>query len=131
MVIDSSALIALLLGEAETDRFVEAIAAASIRLVSAGSYLETSIVMLSRIGQSAPGQVQRLLSELAVAVAPFTAKQAASAIDAYRLYGKGSGHPASLNFGDCFTYALAKTARLPVLFKGDDFGRTDIPVVFA
>src|SRR6266851_2843060 len=98
MVIDSSALIALLLGEPETADFVSAIAAASTRLVG----------------------------ELSVEIIPFTHDQAVIAIAAYRQYGKGSGHPAGLNFGDCFTYALAKLTGEPVLFKGNDFSRTDL-----
>lgn len=131
MVVDSSALIALLLGEPEADGFVEAIAGASTRLVSAASYFETAIVMLSRVGQGAPDQVKRLLSALSIDIAPFTDDQAVIAIDAYRVFGKGSGHPASLNFGDCFTYALARATDQPVLFKGNDFGRTDIRTVLA
>jgi ribonuclease VapC len=126
MVIDSSAIIALLLGEPETAAFVSAIATASTRLVSAPSYLETAIVMVSRSGGEAQEKLDRLLSELAAEVVPFTHEQAILAVVAYRQYGRGSGHAAGLNFGDCFTYALAKLRDEPVLFKGNDFSRTDL-----
>jgi ribonuclease VapC len=128
MVIDSSALIALLLAEPETPRFVAAIAAAPRRLVGAPTYLETAIVMIGRSGPVAQEKLDRLLTELAVDVVPFTRDQAAVAIAAFRQYGKGMGHVAGLNFGDCFTYALAKLTGEPVLFKGSDFSRTDIGI---
>ncbi|HYU12205.1 MAG TPA: type II toxin-antitoxin system VapC family toxin [Stellaceae bacterium] len=126
MVIDSSALIALLLSEPETDAFVTAIAGSSIRLISAASYLETTIVMLSRSGSEGQRKLDRLLTDLAATVFPFTLDQAVLAAEAYKRYGKGSGHPAGLNFGDCFTYGLAKLTGEPVLFKGNDFSRTDL-----
>lgn len=126
MVIDSSALVALLLGEPETERFVAAIASASSRSVSAPSYVETAIVMTTRSGPEARQRLDRLLSDLAIGVVPFSREQAVLAIDAFRQYGRGTGHPAKLNFGDCFTYALAKSRSEPVLFKGDDFSRTDL-----
>ena len=131
MVIDSSALIALLLAEPEADGFVAVIAGASSRLVSAASYLETAIVMLARSGPDAQENVDRLLAELSVTVIPFARDQAMLGITAYRQYGKGSGHSAGLNFGDCFTYALAKLTDEPVLFKGNDFSLTDIVVAVA
>jgi ribonuclease VapC len=131
MVIDSSALIALLLAEPEADGFVAAIAGTSSRLVSAASYQETAIVMLARSGPDSQAKLDRLVAELSVAIIPFTRDQAMLAITAYREYGKGSGHSASLNFGDCFTYALAKLNDEPVLFKGNDFSRTDIGVAIA
>lgn len=128
MVIDSSALIALLLDEAETVGFVAAISAASTRVVSAPTYVETAIVIVARLGLEAKEQLDRLLSELAVEVVPFTREQAAVAVLAYRQYGKGGGRGAGLNFGDCFTYALAKSRDEPVLFKGNDFARTDLRI---
>ena len=126
MVIDSSALIALLLGEPESTEFVTSIAASTTRLTSASSYLETAIVMINRSGPDAPEKVDRLLADLSIDIFPFTQDQAVLAIAAYRRYGRGSGHPAGLNFGDCFTYALAKLTGEPVLFKGSDFSRTDL-----
>ena len=128
MVIDSSALVALLLGEPETARFVTAIASASSRLISAPSYVETAIVMVARSGPEAQEKLDRLLADLAIEIVPFTRDQAVLAISAYRTYGKGGGHAAGLNFGDCFTYALAKLGSEPVLYKGNDFSRTDLRV---
>jgi len=131
MVIDSSALIALLVGEPETADFVLAIAAASTRVVSAPTYLETAIVMLARSGPQAPEKFDRLLLDLEIEVASFARDQAALAATAYRQYGKGTRHAAGLNFGDCFSYALAKLRNEPLMFKGDDFSRTDLEVAVA
>jgi ribonuclease VapC len=128
MVIDSSAIIALLLAEPETSKFVSAIAAAPRRLLGAPSYLEAAIVMISRSGTDAQEKLDKLLRELAVEVVPFSGEQARLAIGAFRTYGKGTGHIAGLNFGDCFTYALAKATDEPVLFKGNDFLHTDLKV---
>lgn len=127
MVIDSSALVALLLGEPETGVFVQSIAAASIRLISLASRLETMIVMLTRSGPDARAKVDQLIEQLGISIVPFTRAEADLTIDAYERYGKGRGHPASLNFGDCFSYALAKSTGEPLLFKGNDFSQTDIP----
>ena len=126
MVIDSSALIALLLGEPESTDFVTSIAASTTRLTSASSYLETAIVMLNRSGPDAPEKVDRLLADLSIDIFLFTQDQAVLAIAAYGRYGRGGLHPAGLNFGDCFTYALAKLTGEPVLFKGSDSSRTDL-----
>jgi ribonuclease VapC len=81
--------------------------------------------MLSRSGSEGQRKLDRLLTDLAATVFPFTLDQAVLAAEAYKRYGKGSGHPAGLNFGDCFTYGLAKLTGEPVLFKGNDFSRTD------
>jgi ribonuclease VapC len=131
MVIDSSALVALLLGEPETAGFVAAIADASSRSVSAPSYVETAIVMMTRSGPEAQQQLDRLLADLAIEIVPFTRDQAVLAVAAYRQFGRGSGHPAALNFGDRFSYALAKFRGEPVLFKGNDFSRTDEEIAAA
>lgn len=131
MVIDSSALIALLLGEPETAAFVAAIAAASNRSISAPTYLETAIVMNARSGPEAQEKLDRLLSEFSGEIIPFTREHAVIALAAYRQYGKGTGHPAALNFDDCFTYALAKLRDEPVLCKGNDFSHTDLQIVVA
>jgi ribonuclease VapC len=128
VVIDTSALIALLLGEPETPSFVSAIASAPRRLVTAPSYVETAIVMVARSGPEAQQKLDRLLTELIIEIAPFTPEQAQLAVAAYQRYGKGSGHAAGLNFGDCFTYALAKLRGEAVLFKGNDFSHTDLRV---
>jgi ribonuclease VapC len=126
MVIDSSAIVALLLGEPETEALVAAIAAVQRRVVSAGSYLESAIVISARSGSTAQAQLDELLDSLGIAILPFTREQADTTIEAYRRYGKGSGHPANLNFGDCFAYALAKLTDEPILFKGNDFSQTDL-----
>src|SRR5271170_775686 len=102
MVIDTSALIALLQAEPETPRFVAAIAAANRRLVAAPSYLETVIVMVSRSGPEAKEKVDRLIVELGIEIVPFTRDQAILAVSGFQRYGKGTGHVAGLNFGDCF-----------------------------
>lgn len=126
MVIDSSALIALLLNEPETVRFTTAIAHAQVRWVSTASYLETAIVLLRRSGPGARQILDRLFDDLSLHKVPFTREQAELAITAFQRYGKGQGHPPGLNFGDCFTYALAKQTSEPVLFKGNDFSLTDL-----
>jgi ribonuclease VapC len=126
MVIDSSAPVALLLAEPETEAFVSAIAAATDRLLSAASYLETGIVITARVGPQAQAKLDALFAELSVVLVPSTPEQARLALNAFQRYGRGSGHPAGLNYGDCFTYALAKLTGEPVLFKGNDFSRTDL-----
>lgn len=126
MVIDTSALLALLLAEPETPQFVSAIEAVSVRLLSAASYLEAAIVMTARFGPPARGKLDRLIADLSIDVVPFTREQAWLAVAAFQQYGKGTGHPAGLNYGDCFTYGLAKLTGQPLLFKGGDFSRTDL-----
>ena len=126
MVIDSSALLALLLGEPETEQFVSAIAEAAERLLSAASYLETAIVIAGRFGPQGPEKLDRLVSELSIEIVPVNAEQAHLGIAGFQQFGRGTGHPAALNYGDCFTYALAKFTGQSVLFKGNDFSRTDL-----
>jgi len=125
MVIDSSALIAVVRGEPESERFLRMMREAVPRLVAASTVVEASVVMLSRFGEPGLSDLESLLTNTAVQIAPFTGVQAKLAIDAFRRYGKGR-HPAGLNFGDCFSYALAKATGEPLLFKGDDFAQTDI-----
>jgi ribonuclease VapC len=126
MVIDSSALIALLLGEPETEQFVSAIAEAAQRLLSADSYLETAIVMAGRFGPQGLEKLDCLISELSIEIVPFTTEQARLGIAGFQQYGQGTGHPAALNYGDCFTYALAGFTGQSALFKGNDFSLTDL-----
>jgi ribonuclease VapC len=121
MVIDSPALIALLLGEPETADLIAAIAAASNRVVSAPTYLETAIAILARSGPKAQEKLDRLLNDLEIEVVSFARDQAALAATAYRQYGNGSGHAAGLNFGDCFSYALAKLRNEPCCSKATTF----------
>ena len=125
MVIDSSALIAIMAGEPERRAFIEAIAAADTRLVAAPTMLETSLVLLSRTGESRLQDLRDFCARGTVETVPFGPEHVALALDAFRRFGKGR-HPAGLNFGDCFSYALAKATGEPLLFKGDDFARTDV-----
>ena len=128
MVIDTSALIAILSAEPEAETFATAIATAPIRLLSAASFLETAVVIESRHGSAGGEKLDELIQAAHIQIEPVTAEQAAPACFAYRAYGKGR-HPAALNFGDCFAYALAKTTDKPLLFKGNDFNQTDIQAV--
>ena len=125
MVIDSSALIAILRREPEEQAFRSAIKLASSRLLSATTRVETGIVALGLAGEVGLKQVDALLETLRVETVPVSADHASLAIDAFRHFGKGR-HPAGLNFGDCFSYALAKATGEPLLFKGIDFSQTDI-----
>ncbi len=126
MVIDSSALIAIVLDEPEAADFVRLIQAASSRKLSAAGFLETGIVLKSRASRARVELFEKLISRLHLSIMPITEDQARLALDAFDRYGKGRGHPAGLNFGDCFSYALAKVAGEPLLFKGLDFVHTDI-----
>jgi len=125
MVIDSSVFIAVLLGESEEEAFIAAITADRTRLASAATMLESSMVILSRKGEPGLSEFRAFASRAAVQVAGFGPEHVDVAVDAFRRFGKGR-HPAGLNFGDCFSYALAKATGEPLLFKGDDFSQTDI-----
>jgi ribonuclease VapC len=125
MVVDTSALVAILLEEPEAAAFARAIEAASVPLISAVSRVELSMVIEARKGDDGRAAVERLMREGAFEVAAVNARQADLAIEAFRRFGKGR-HPAGLNIGDCFAYALARWLEEPLLFKGDDFTQTDI-----
>ena len=126
MIIDSSAIMAIVRNEPERQAFITAIADASRRLLAAPNLLEAAIVV-ERLGDpTLVREFDTVLADLQVESVPFTAAHAQIARDAYRDFGKGSGHPAQLNFGDCFAYALAKDADEPLLYKGNDFVHTDI-----
>jgi ribonuclease VapC len=126
IVVDTSAVIAILLAEPEAEPFLRAVIAADRAEISAGSALETAIVLERAAGESVVHDFERLLDETGVQVVPFDRDQLEHARYAFRHFGRGSGHAARLNFGDCFAYALAKLRAAPLLFKGTDFGRTDI-----
>ncbi len=121
MIIDSSAIVAIVREEAEAARLAALIAQQSAAAMSAGNYLETSIVIDSARDPALSAGLDALLDRLDITIAPVTATQAKLARQAYRDFGKGSGHPAQLNFGDCFAYALAMERGEPLLYKGDDF----------
>lgn len=125
MIVDSSALIAILLDEPEAASFVGLLLRTSPR-VSAGTLVELAAVGTRRFHGRLDGQIDDLFTTFALSVVAVSPEQATIARAAYRRYGIGTGHPAGLNFGDCFSYALAKATRQPLLFKGDDFPHTDI-----
>jgi ribonuclease VapC len=125
MVIDSSALVAILCGEPESRAFIEIIAGAPVRLISAATLLESGIVIESRRGEHAGRELDLFLHRAKFEVVAVDAGQVEIAREAFRRYGKGRD-AAGLNFGDCFSYALARSRRDSLLFKGEDFARTDI-----
>jgi ribonuclease VapC len=126
MIIDTSALIAILRDEADAPVFAEAMAKARVRRISAATYVEAAAVIDGSRDPVVSRRFDDLLDAAAVVIEPVTAEQARIARDAYRDFGMGSGHPANLNFGDCFGYALAKAMKERLLFKGSDFKHTDI-----
>lgn len=126
MIVDTSALIAVLRGEPDADRYLVALDAARGPRMSAATYLETCVVVDANRDPVLSRRLGDLLSIAGVAVEPVTREHADIARAAHRDFGKGSGHPARLNFGDCFSYALARATGEPLLYKGDDFARTDI-----
>ena len=127
MIIDSSALIAILFNEREAVGFAQAMAGAETRAISAATVLEATIVSEGRGGTAQEGRVDQLLREARAEIVPVTADQARIAQEGWRRFGKGR-HPAALNFGDCFAYALARERNQPLLFKGNDFGQTDVAI---
>ena len=125
MVLDTSALLALLLDEPEAEDFRSAVEEDTIRLVSAATLLETALVIEARKGEPGGRELDALIRAAEAVVVPVDAQHVSEARRAYRRFGKGH-HAAGLNFGDVFAYALARSAGEPLLFKGDDFARTDI-----
>jgi len=126
MIIDSSALIAILRDEPEAMTCARAIEAASHRRISAANFVESAIVIDGSRDPVASRRFDDLVKEAQLVIEPVTEAQARIAREAYRDFGRGSGHPARLNFGGCFSYALARATGEPLLFKGDDFAHTDI-----
>lgn len=125
MVIDTSAIIAILSAEPEAEQLVTVLVSDPVRLMSAASLLESAMVIEARYGEPGGDKLDELVSTAQIRIEPVTVEQVKIARQAFRLYGKGR-HPAALNFGDCFTYALAKILDQAVLFKGDDFKVTDL-----
>lgn len=125
MVIDTSALVAMLTDEPEAERLEAAVEADPVRLMSAASYLETAMVIEARYGEPGGRELDLWLHRAAVDLVAVDIDQANAARVAHRRYGKGR-HRAALNYGDCFSYALAKVSGQPLLYKGDDFAHTDI-----
>jgi ribonuclease VapC len=126
VIVDSSAFIAILRGEPSAPELVQALRNARAPLMSTSSYLEVSIAIDRGGDPVLSRRLDEVLHELGITLAPFDAGQAALARSAHDDFGRGSGHPARLNFGDCMTYALAKATGEPLLFVGDDFAATDL-----
>lgn len=126
MIIDTSALLAILRAEPDALDYAQALAGASIRRISAANYVEAAAVIDAGRDPVACRRFDELLRELQCVIEPVTEAQARLAREAYRDFGRGTSHPAKLNFGDCFAYALAKAMNEPLLFKGNDFKYTDV-----
>lgn len=127
MVIDTSALIAILKGEPERIRLSKAIVAADECWISAATLVEAGILMEGQHGEGGARRLDELISQTGIETVPLTAAHVVFAREAFRRFGKGR-HPARLNFGDCFSYALAKALGEPLLFVGEDFAATDVGV---
>lgn len=126
MIIDTSAIVAVLKGEPEAESFIRAMASSPGARMSAATFLETALVV-DRLGDPVKSRrLDELIEALGIDVVAATAEHARIARAAYRDFGRGSGSRAQLNFGDCFAYALAAASREPLLFKGDDFNHTDL-----
>jgi len=131
MIVDASAVIAILRQEPEAQAFARAIASAAVRRISAVNYVEAAAVIDGSRDPIASRRFDDLFRAAQLLIEPVTEAQARTAREAYRDFGKGSGHPARLNLGDCFAYALAKVRGEPLLFKGDDFIHTDVSSALA
>lgn len=125
MILDTSALAAILFGEADADRYIRCLHEAEVCRISVATYVELSMVVEGQLGPEAGRQCDMLLRRAGVVFEPVTVEQGHLARQAFLDFGKGR-HPAGLNFGDCFAYALAKASGEPLLFKGADFARTDV-----
>jgi len=126
MIVDTSALIAMLTNEEDGEALSQVLDEPGTIRMSAASYLETSIMIDAHRDAALSAQFDDMILDSEIMIEPVTAEQARIARQAYRDFGKGSGHPAKLNFGDCFSYALAREKREPILFKGDDFVHTNL-----
>lgn len=128
MIIDSSAIIAILLQEPEAERIAHAISRDTIRMVSSATWLEISITAFLRVGEEGLRSLDLLAAKSRIEIVPMLPKHADIARRAFKQFGKGI-HPARLNFGDCIVYALVKDTGEPLLFKGEDFSQTDLTAV--
>ncbi|PZR79651.1 MAG: VapC toxin family PIN domain ribonuclease [Candidatus Aeolococcus gillhamiae] len=126
MIVDTSAIIAILRGEQDAQRYIDALASAQTPRISAGTYVETAVVVDANRDPVLSGRLDDIIALSRIAVEPVTQVHAEIARRAYRDFGRGTGHPAELNFGDCFAYALARASGEPLLYKGGDFARTDV-----
>ncbi|MDQ2861656.1 MAG: type II toxin-antitoxin system VapC family toxin [Pseudomonadota bacterium] len=126
MVIDSSAVVAILFDEPEAQAFLSQMAIADVCRLSAANLVEVGIVLRREVAAKRRAAFDEMLRLFSIQIEPVTEAQAYLALDAYDRFGKGTGHPAGLNYGDCFSYALAKQTGEPLLFKGNDFTCTDL-----
>jgi ribonuclease VapC len=126
VIVDTSALLAILKGEADSDAFAQALAGSPSSRISAGTLLETAIVVDANGDPVLSARLDQLVETASLEVVEVSAEHVRLARQAYRDYGRGSGHRAALNFGDCFAYALARATGEPLLFKGEDFSHTDV-----
>ena len=126
MIVDTSAIMAILLDEPDQAEIALKLRSDFIRRISAGNWIELTVVVTRRADPILRAKLDALLALAPIEIAPVTAEQAKLGEQAYREYGQGSGHPARLNFGDCFAYALARATGEPLLYKGDDFAQTDV-----
>lgn len=124
MIVDTSAIVAIARKEPEAERLLDKLREAGTSLMSVASFVELTIVLRA---EASVEQIESVLAGLGIKFVPVDAAQAGAAAGAYRRYGRGSGHPAKLNYGDAFTYALTATRGHSLLFVGDDFGHTDLP----
>lgn len=129
MIVDPSVIVAMLLGEPEAPIYADLLKDARVIRLSAASYVELAAVVDGRGDATASGALEPLLRRMHVVIEPFTERQAGLAREAYQRFGRGSGHAARLNMGDCFSYALARDLGEGLLFKGRDFALTDIEIV--
>lgn len=129
MVVDTSAVVALLTQEPGYDEIEAQLSQADIKVMSAATVVELGIVLESRLGSEAATTVNRFLRDAEVTVEPLEVDHAERALEGWRRYGKGRGHPAQLNLGDSYTYGLAATMGYPILCTGDDFAATDMEVL--
>ena len=126
MIVDTSAVLAILYAESDADQIAERVQDADSHSMSAATYFEAAIVADRHHSPITRRRFNDFIRESRIVIEPFTETHAMIAREAYRDFGKGSGHPAQLNFGDCFAYALAKDTGEPLLFKGSDFSKTDV-----
>ena len=125
MIVDSSAVCAILLNEPDARRFQDATATADVLRMSAANLFETAMVLEGRFGSPAGERLDQFMDEMEIKIVPVTAEHVTAARRAWRRFGKGN-HPAALNLGDCLAYALSEMTREPLLFKGEDFTQTDV-----
>jgi ribonuclease VapC len=126
MIVDSSAVIAILRNEQDAERFANILLAAPILLIPTPTYLETCMVAIQGREADTQKDVDEILERYRIQQTVFSVDASAVAVEAFLKYGKGRGHPAQLNFGDCISYAVSKVEAMPLLFKGDDFRLTDV-----